>query len=160
MAPKSLYCELGLSLISLKPQQRDFVAMVWTYHVGQAGWSVMESLEQIKNQLLLSQGVQRTPKIWFQKSVNTASLDFQFHYYESLQIKVSKQRFPSFFKKVLYKCLDKPYRHVLQLKRIGCSQMEVAFLALYLISFYQLNLGLSLKTSKKPTFRGNPGGGC
>ena len=44
----------------------------------------MESLEQIKNQSLLSQGVQQTPNIVFEKLVTTASLDFKFYYYESL----------------------------------------------------------------------------
>ena len=44
----------------------------------------MESLEQIKNQSLLPQGVLQTQEIGFQKLVTTASLDFKFYYYESL----------------------------------------------------------------------------
>ena len=44
----------------------------------------MESLEQIKNQSLLSQEFQQTPKIGFQKLQTTASFDFKFYYYESL----------------------------------------------------------------------------
>ena len=34
MGTKSLYCGLRLIQDNPNPQQRDFVPMVWTYHVG------------------------------------------------------------------------------------------------------------------------------